>query len=84
MATLKPRLTKSQFAEKFRATFPDWTVQVTPAELMALSDAPFNRDQIEEVLRRLTALVQGQEILVTADRRAGKTIVTVDIRNLSH
>lgn len=82
MATLKPRITKSQFAAKFRATFPDWTVEVTPTELMALSNGPITRETVDDVLRRLTSLASGQEVLISAQLRAGRTVVTVDLRSL--
>lgn len=84
MATLQPRTTKRQFAEKFRATFPDWTVELGATELMALSPAPLTQEQVEDALRKLTALATGHHVLIAAQRRAGYTVLTVDVRSLPH
>ena len=84
MATLQPRITKRQFAEKFRAAFPTWTVELNPAELMALSPAPLTQEEAEDALKKLTALAAGQSVLIAAQRRVGHTVFTVDVRALPH
>ena len=84
MATLQPRITKRQFAEKFRAAFPDWAVDLNPTELMAISPMPLTPEQVDEALRKLTILATGHSILIAAQRRAGYTVLTVDVRSLPH
>jgi hypothetical protein len=76
VADMKRKITGTHVADRFRAAFPTWAVELSGTEVFALSPA---QTDITKDLVRVRALAGELGVLVSAQPRAGRTLIIVDL-----
>lgn len=82
MARIRTTLTRQELLERFRVAFPSWKVELSGGELIAMADMYRDWEQVQYDLAKLKGLTQDLPVLTTAQTRQGRTIITVDVRDL--
>ena len=84
MAVVRKTYTQSQVLGTFRGLFPEWSVELSGSELMALSPdkLPGDWTMAGPAIDKLRALSAQLGITVTTQRRAGRLLVTMDLQDL--
>ena len=84
MAIIRNHQTRQQVLAKFRVLFPTWSVQLSGSELLALS--PEHKDMSWTVaspeIAKLRTLSVALGIPVLSQRRSGRILATMDLRDL--
>ena len=82
MANMLRNVTRTKFLEQLRAAFPTWVFDMSSGELNALTDKREDWEATRKDLQKLLVLVRGMNVLVTTQNRAGRTVITIDVREL--
>lgn len=82
MAQMKRNTSKIQFADKFKAMFPQWSVEVTGNELMALSPTNMDWAALRTSTEKLRDLGKAEGVVICAQPRSGRTLITIDLSGL--
>jgi hypothetical protein len=82
MAQMKRNTSKAQFADKFKAMFPQWSVEVTGSELMAISPTNMDWAALRASTEKLRDLGKSEGVVICAQPRSGRSLITIDLSGL--
>lgn len=82
MADMRRATTRQQFVDRFAGMFPEWSVNQTATELVAMSPDNMSWEQVDAASRKLKALSQEMRVALVSRSARGRFVVTVDLTGL--
>ena len=83
MADMRRPVSREQFVARFRGLFPNWTVEVSRTELVAVwPTAQSSWEQMSADTKKLRELSQQFKVAVVSRMANGQFVVSVDLTGL--